>query len=503
MNLLLRKAIFTVLFFTTTIGYGQEAKEQLAREIETHIRFLASDELMGRETGEPGNNIAAAYIAAFFQGNGLRQVEGADGYYQKIPFVMFNAPKSASMTWEGTTWTHGNEILFRQGAAGERKADAVFVEYGLIDEEKGIDDYKGLDLEGKIVVANLGMPGMENPTEVFSLSAKKKAWVAERGAVGFIELYRLSSFPWKFIVPRLNRKSLQVADNSPDSPEGSLPYVWAEDKDAKFAKALKKKGSIKVQMTNSGVVQENKGSQNVIAYVEGRDPQLKNEFILLTAHYDHVGTGSGGGRITETDSIFNGARDNAIGTAAIMTAANLMAANPPKRSVLFLAVTGEEKGMLGSRYYAEHPLIPLKNMVFNLNCDGAGYNDKSLVSVIGFNHVDMEELVKKGAEKFNLGVGGDVVPRQNLYDRSDNVSFASRGIPAINLSPGIKGFDQELMTYYHQVADEAESLDFDYVVRVCLSFAEVARILADMDDTPGWKPDSKYAKVGKELYDEN
>lgn len=501
------RRIYYYLILCALVGsgfstYGQTDNPQLAKEIETHIRFLASDELMGRETGEAGNNIASAYISAFFAGNGLKQVEGANGFYQDIPFVMFNPPKSASMTWEETTWTHGKDLLFRQGEAGEISGEAVFVEYGMIDEEKGIDDYKGLDLKGKIVVANLGMPEMDNPAEIVSLSEKKKAWVIERGGIAFIELYRLSAAPWKFAVRRMNRKQLQIASNDFNSPEAKLPYAWAEDKGANFAKALKKKGSIPVTLKNSGVNTQNKASRNVLGYVEGTDPTLKKEYILVTAHFDHVGTGKGGGRITDTDSIFNGARDNAIGTVGVMMAAKLLAANPPKRSVLFLTVTGEEKGMLGSRYYASHPLLPLKDMVFNLNSDGAGYNDKSMITVIGFNHVDIEGMIKVAAEKHNLAAGGDAMPRQNLYDRSDNVSFASKGIPAINLSPGVTGFDEELMTYYHQVADEAESLDFDYVSRVCLSFAEVARLLADADKTPGWRAESKYAEGGKKLYED-
>lgn len=495
-------SLLIFLVFSALTGLAQDANRALAKEIETHIRFLASDELMGRETGEIGNNIAAAYIASFFAGNGLKQVEGANGYFQNIPFVMFHPPESASMTWEGTTWTHGKDMLYRQGKAGELSADAVFVEYGMIDEEKGTNDYEGVDIKGKIVVANLGAPGLENPGAVIKLSEKKKAWIIERGGIGFIELYRLSAAPWNFAVRRMNRKQLQIAGSDFDSPESNLPYAWAEDKGAELAKALKKKGSIPITLKTSGVKTADKASRNVLGYVEGTDPVLKKEFLLVTAHFDHVGAGPGGGRITESDTIFNGARDNAIGTVGLMTAAKRLSANPPKRSVLFLAVTGEEKGLLGSRYYAENPLIPLKNMVFNLNSDGAGYNDKTMVTVIGFNHVDIEAMISQASEAFELKTGGDAMPRQNLYDRSDNVSFASKGIPAINMSPGTTGFDKELMTYYHQVVDDAESLDFDYVSRVCMTFAEAAVKLANIQKTPGWRPESKYAKAGKELYGE-
>ncbi|MDW3648603.1 MAG: M28 family peptidase [Bacteroidia bacterium] len=484
--------------------WAQESKDNTSKEIETHLRFLASDELGGRATGTAGNNVASAYISAFFQSNGLQEVPGATGYYQEIPFVMTTPPKEGSIQWGDKNWAVGKDFIVARGKAGNMDAEAIFVGYGIIDEENGVNDYEGLDLKGKIVVANLGQAGDENPASVIQLGAKKREWVLERGGIGLIELYRLSRIPWQFVTRRLNRARLQISNSSDiSSPAATFTHIWAEDKGADLAKALKENKGTNIKIEHEGVDLEYRGSRNVLGWVEGTDPNLKNEYLLVTAHFDHVGTGPSGGRVTETDSIFNGARDNAIGTVSLMTTAKLLAANPPKRSVLFLAVTGEEMGMLGSSYYANNPLLPLNTMVFNLNCDGAGYNDKTLVSVVGFNHVDVEPIIKQGAEKNGLIAAGDPVPEQNLYDRSDNVSFASKGIPAINVSPGTKAFDAELMKYYHQVADEAESIDFVYISKFVKSFAEIASILANSDETPTWRDESKYFKAGKALYGED
>ncbi|MEM6803200.1 MAG: M28 family peptidase [Bacteroidota bacterium] len=481
---------------------SQEEKDPLSIEIETHLRFLASDELEGRATGMPGNDVAAAYISAYFRANGLNQVPNAVGYGQEIPFVMTSPPASASFSWGDTNWEFAKDFIVSKGKKIELEAEAVFVDYGLMDEDKGIDDYEGLDLKGKIVIANLGAPGVENPGELIRLGNQKRAWVAERGGIALVELWRQSRIPWRFATMRLNRKRLQIAPSADlESPEALLTHIWAEDKETHFAQALNKGKGVNVQLKHSGVHQAYRGSKNILGYIEGTDPELKQEYLLITAHYDHVGTGPSGGRISPTDSIFNGARDNAIGTVSLMTAAKLLAANPPRRSVLFLAVTAEEIGLLGSAYYAANPLLPLKDMVFDLNCDGAGYNDKTSLTVIGFNHVDFQSIAQEAAQKFELNATDDPVPQQNLYDRSDNASFAAKGIPSVNVSPGVKAFDQELMKYYHQVADEAESLDFDYVARFVKSFAEIASILANADQVPTWREESKYAGKGKELYE--
>lgn len=165
-----------------------------------------------------------------------------------------------------------------------------------------------------------------------------------------------------------------------------------------------------------------------------------------------------------------------------------------------LAVTGEEMGLLGSQYYAEHPLVPLEKTIFNFNTDGAGYDDKTGISLIGANRTGIDEQVEKAASAFGKKVISDPAPEQGLFDRSDNVSFAKKGVPALSFSPGITGFSDELFKYYHQVTDNPETIDMTYLKEYCQAFALAARLIANRDTVPFWVADDKYEEAGKKLY---
>jgi Zn-dependent M28 family amino/carboxypeptidase len=189
-----------------------------------------------------------------------------------------------------------------------------------------------------------------------------------------------------------------------------------------------------------------------------------------------------------------------MGTVALLSAARSFAAKPTKRSVIILAVTGEEIGLLGSQYYASQPLVPLENTIFNLNTDGAGYNDVTKVSMLGFGRTGTDKQLNDAAESVGLTIIADPAPEQGLFDRSDNVSFAREGVPALTLSPGFHSFDAEIQKFYHQVTDEADSIDFDYLYKYCRAFVEAARNIANMEGRPIWKAGDKYEQAGKDLY---
>ena len=227
---------------------------------------------------------------------------------------------------------------------------------------------------------------------------------------------------------------------------------------------------------------------------------VQKEYILLSAHYDHVGTGKKGGVFTPEDSIFNGARDNAMGTVAILHAAAALAKKKPQRSILFLAVTGEEVGLLGSKFYAENPIIPLNNIIFNLNTDGAGYNSVKHVSVIGWGRTGVDSLISMATRKVGLDVFKNPAAEQNLFDRSDNVSFAAKGVPALTFSPGFDAFDDEISKYYHRVDDEADTVDKLYLLKFSQSLAHLARLIADHPVLPKWITGDKYEEAGIKLY---
>jgi Zn-dependent M28 family amino/carboxypeptidase len=200
------------------------------------------------------------------------------------------------------------------------------------------------------------------------------------------------------------------------------------------------------------------------------------------------------------DSIYNGARDNAVGTVAVINAAKFFAKNPPKRSVLIALWTAEEKGLLGSAYFANNPLVPLDKVIYNLNIDNAGYNDTSIITVIGLGRTSADFLIEEAVADFGLVAKADPAPEQGLYDRSDNVNFARKGIPAPSFTLGFTAFDDEINKYYHKAADDVASFDLNYAKLYWKSYILSAQKIANWSETPTWAAGDKYEEVSKELY---
>lgn len=494
----MKKLLLICLCFTflTNIQAQKKLPEMnlTQTEVEAHMRFLASDELQGRRTGELGLEIAARYIACNWEALGVKPA--TEGYMQAVDLQEVTPMKEATFTWDNTDFTQGETVMMLTGEAMEVETKAVFANYGWIDEATGVNDYEGLDVEGKIVVTLTGKEGDNTPTTTFTSMRQKRKWAKERGAVALIEIFSLSPSFWGRAVGYFARPRIEIA-----SPEGGVPYGWVLPGESGIATALKAGKKTKVSLILSGTQKDKIASDNVVGVIEGSDKKLKEEYVLLSAHYDHVGTGKkGGGAFTEQDSIFNGARDNAFGTVALLAAAKAFSQEPPKRSIILLACTAEEVGLLGSRYYAENPLIPLEQTVFNLNCDGAGYNDTGKVSIIGIDRVGAKKEFEQGAAAFGLEAGGDPAPEQGLFDRSDNVSFASKGVPAPNLAPGMSSFDEQIMQYYHQVADNPNTIDYAYLLKFCQTYVHTARLIADKSKRPFWAAGDKYEAAGKALY---
>jgi Zn-dependent M28 family amino/carboxypeptidase len=220
-------------------------------------------------------------------------------------------------------------------------------------------------------------------------------------------------------------------------------------------------------------------SKNVIGYIEGSDSGMKKEFVLLCAHYDHLGAGRLKGS-TDTDIIFNGARDNGMGTVALICAAKALAIRPTARSVVFIAFTGEEEGCLGSQYFVENPLLSLDKIVFVLNNDGGGFNDTNLVRIAGFERIPLKKVIIEAADRYELSVLPYPGEFQYLYERSDNMPFARKGVPAITVSPGFGKVDDEILKYIHTVEDEADdTFDYSYLLKFTRAYISIARAIAD------------------------
>ena len=486
--------ILLSLFFLgmAIISFAQvpEIKESLFKK---DVYFIASDELEGRKTGDQGNLVAARYIAESFRSMGLSSPEGVDDFYQTINFDKVTPASLASLTLRDTSLTHGNEVLFMAGKQDHINAELVFVDQGWINDT--LNHYEGKDLEGKIAVATFGVPGTTDPRAGFRAIADKKKWAAERGAVGLIEIYS-ASFPWGFIKRYFNREQTLINDsNSPSNP--AFQHILSDYKFTDEISRLNDGESVEVVLETSGVKIESTFSPNVVGWLEGTDPELKDEYIILSAHYDHVGVDANG---SGPDIIFNGARDNAVGTSSILAASRYFSENRTKRSILFLAFAAEEIGLLGSDFYVNNPVKPLNKAIFNLNIDGAGYNDTTRVTVIGYDRVGAKEIFDEATASVGLTAFGDTAPEQGLFDRSDNVNFAKVGIPAPTYSLGFTAFDAEINKYYHKTSDNPDNLNYEYVIKYVQSYIYTAREIANSATAPKWKEGDKYETAFKELY---
>lgn len=502
-------SLFLIAFLLNNTSVFSQKKTTLPPEFsikksdtEVHMRFLAADELLGRRTGEQGNLVAARYIAEQFRKLGLVPVPGniASGtstYYQNVPFEKMGPNGSGEIIAGEEKLKNGEDWILMNGEETDITAPLIYASFGLENAAKGWDDYKGLDVKGKIVLLQSGTPDVQTPSEIIASSTEKRKLAAEKGAVAVIELFN-APMPWNMVNRYFAGERIALAD-AKDPAKKSISHAWVNGKEAKITRALRAVQT--VTFKTPGRKSQMVNSYNVAGYIQGTDPTLKSEYILLSAHYDHVGVGKQGGQTyTPEDSIFNGARDNAFGTVALLTAAEALAKNPPKRSVLIVALTAEEVGLLGSRYYAAHPLLPLNKCIFNLNSDGAGYNDTTIVSVMGLNRTGVKTEIETASKAFGLGVFADPSPEQGLFDRSDNVSFAKEGIPAPTFTPGFKEFNGDIMKNYHQVSDNPETVDFNYLLKFCQAYTYTARLVADRKTAPQWIAGDKYEVAAKKLY---
>ena len=477
----------------STLSFSQEKVILKIKEIvtksdaEAHLTFLASDEMRGRDTGSPEIAIAANYLAAQYRILGLRTANGAATYFQEVGLQQTLPPRTVDFELGGDVFKFMDDLLLLDGKSQTLEGEVVFIGYGKVE------DFNEIDIKGKIVVTYAGSSESTSIRQAFGKDAKEKyKIVTEKGGVALIEIAAFQEAPWPVIAGYFGGSRI-ILDGD-QAGDGDLPHVWIRKSDRLNGLISQKnsRGSLTIETSPTRSI----AGKNVMGVIEGTDPTLKREYVVLSAHYDHVGV-----RKNESpDSIYNGARDNATGTTAILEAAKFLSKNSTKRSIIIMAFCAEEKGLLGSRWYSNHPLIPLNQTVFNFDCDGAGYNDKTIASLVDLNRTSVDELLRKGCLAFGLGLGGDPAPDQNLYERSDNYNFAVKGVPAVDFSPGVKGLDPEILKYYHQPADEVSSLDLDYLERFFRAYVYSAFLIGNSPTRPRWKPGDKFEEEGKKLY---
>ncbi|MEO1662849.1 MAG: M28 family metallopeptidase [Pseudomonadota bacterium] len=503
--------------------------------IEAHMRFLADDALEGREAGTEGYDKAAAYVADEMEKLGVAPA-GLDGtYFQTVPLQRsYRVPDAVafSVIQDETGEDLGFEdnvdhVVYgsTSAASSSASAEAVFVGFGIVAPDLGRDDYAGLDVDGKIVVMLSGTPKGIQTEERAYYGNRKLAEASERGAIGVVSLTtptreRVYSFArlvgegrlesarmtWLTAADATFSRAPNLQASAGLSLDGGRKLMEAagQDFDAIMAAAEAEGGAvagfdlpvtINISQSSSLDIVE---SDNVIGLIEGSDPDLKDEIIVLTAHLDHIGVS----KSFEDDKINNGALDNAAGVSTMLEVARMvLAGDRPRRSIMLLLVTAEEKGLLGAQYFAQNPTVDAGRLVGNVNLDMPvlTYAFEDVVA-FGSDRSTIESAVKAAAEEMGMTLSPDPFPDQGLFTRSDHFRLVEIGVPSIFLATGFaNGGEEAWATHfaqnYHRPSDDMENdINFDAAARFAEVNARIALTLANRDDRPLWNKGDFFAR---------
>ena len=507
-----------------------------------HTKVLSSDQFEGRGPGAKGEDLTVAYLVDQFEKMGAKPGNPDGTFIQKVPLVGITATPAP--------------LVFRKGALEQRLAwkddvvawtkhvadsasiedsELVFVGYGVVAPEYEWDDYKGLDVKGKTLVmlvsdppvAQAGKPAELDP-KIFGGKAMTYygRWTykyeigAVKGAAGVILIHEAGPAGYPFEVVQ-SRVSEQFDLVTPDKNMGrvsiegwitlakakSLLALAGQDFDAlKYQAATRAFTPVPLGVTASMTIKNTLrtvDSRNVIARIDGGDPVLRNEYVIYTAHWDHLGVGPE----VAGDTIYNGAVDNGVGTAGLLEIARSFTkfAQPPKRSILFLAVTAEEQGLLGSQYYTVAPLYPLAKTAANINMDGLNIHGRTKdLTLVGYGASDLDEYARDAAGEQGRVIRPDAEPEKGFYYRSDHFNFAKQGVPALDPDEGVdfvgkpsdygqKARDRYTTYDYHKPSDIVRP-DWDLTgAREDLQvFFAVGYRVAEAARFPDWKPGSEF-----------
>lgn len=512
-----------LLVGVSSAALAQSVDPMLDDRMKAHVTYLASDELEGRDTGSRGHILAAEYLERHFTEFGLKPLGNAERTSWRQPITFAEIATTGGQIRVGDqTFNQAEHMALYSTGIGEQTFDAemVFVGHGVVAPTFGIDDYEGLDVRGKVVVVLYDMPqGL--PSELSAhLQSSKAAAAAERGAVGVLTLLPAQARmgPWSYFMTFLGEPQMKWTDaqGRPQSDARGLKfegYLSTPMTDALFAGAPMTAAQVQTQgatervqgfplagrMTGS-VTTEAKlvESPNVVAVLEGSDPVLKNEYVVVMGHLDHEGVDP---EQEGEDKIFNGAMDNASGIATMLEVARDLSDNPPKRSVIFLAVTAEEKGLLGSSYFAANPTVPLENIVAAVNLDMPilTYAFEDVVA-FGADHTTLGPIVTAAASAVGVGVTPDPTPEEVFFVRSDHYEFVKAGVPSIYLDtgpagPGAAASEEFLENHYHKVSDQVDlPFDWDAAARFAVLNTSIARTIAN-GERPRWYADSPFTPL--------
>src|SRR5437016_6662098 len=496
----------------------------------SHVKFLADDSLEGRDTGSEGLLKAQAYAVEQLQKSGLEPA-GSNGFYQPVHFNQYQVDEAKS-SLALVTGGQSKFLSFADDAyintratraSAMLAAPLVFVGYGLEIPEKNLDELAGLDLKGKIVVYLAGSPS-DVPTALashYQTAAERWKSLRAAGAIGTVTIMNPASMdiPWPRISVNRNHPSMDLADAefnetpgqqlgvtfNPASAEqlfAGSGHTFAEiaalGKDRKPLPRFPLAVSLKA---NAVILTKSLESANIVAKLPGSDPALKNEYVVLSAHIDHVGIGAP----INGDRIYNGAMDDGSGSALVLDMAVSLKAHPEtlKRSVLFLLVSAEEKGLLGSKYFAAHPTVPIKSIVADVNVDMfLPIVPLKILTIQGIDESDLGARAAAIAQSMGVKPIADPEPLRNRFIRSDQYSFIKKGVPSVKVDVGFelgtpepKIFKDWLTNRYHAPSDDVnQPVDLE----TAAGYEEFTRRLlletANTAARPRWKTDSFFRR---------
>lgn len=546
MSRIILAIVITALLLGTAVSQQKIGSSGINEAtLKAHIKFLADDMLEGRGTGARGGELAAKYIAAQLEAVGAKGAGENGSFFQPVSLVGVKADPATTLTISGASrsesFKFADDFVAFTGAQTELvdvDADLVFVGYGINAPEQKWNDYKGADTDyrGKILVMLVNDPPATT-AEPNLFSGKTLTYygrwtykyeeAARRGAAGAILLHtdqsagypwsvvRTSNGSWRFDIARGQNDStpfLQFRSWVTDDAARRLMKLAGQDLDALRAKAATRefqpvklglKGKLNLKSEVKRVA-----APNVVGILEGSDPQLRNEYVVYSAHWDHLGVGAPN---KDGDTIYNGALDNASGVAVVLAIAETIAKMPPaqrpKRSSLFLFPTAEEQGLLGAEWYAKHPVVPLDKTAANVNLDSMNVLGPTQDFIpLGAERSTLKAVVDSVAKNMGLRVSPDARPEQGSFYRSDHFPFAKAGVPSISLKEGndyvgrSKEWGEEQFrayntAHYHQPSDEIrDTWDYRGMIQEGEIALAIGRMIADAPEKPRFNSGDEFAK---------
>jgi Zn-dependent M28 family amino/carboxypeptidase len=503
-----------------------------------HTKILSSDEYEGRGPGTKGEQLAVTYIADQFKKAGLQPGNNDGSYFQKVPLVGITAKPAPLVFSKGgqrqtLKWKDDVVAWTKHVApsASINNSEVVFVGYGVVAPEFNWDDYKDVDVKGKTLLMLVNDPPVidaNNPEELDAKTFGGKAmtyygrWTykyeigAEKGAAAVLIVHETGPAGYAFNVVQ-GRTGEQFDLVTPDKNMGRAAiegWITLDQAQALLKSAGQDFDALRKQAATRdfkpvplGVTASMKidntlrtiDSRNVIGRLDGADQKLKDEFVVYTAHWDHFGKNA--------DGIFHGAEDDALGCAALveMARAYTKLAAPPRRSILFLAVTSEEQGLLGSEYYAKMPIYPLAKTVANINMDSWNVHGRTRdLTLVGFGASDLDDYARDAAGEQGRVVHADAEPEKGFYYRSDHFNFAKQGVPALDPDAGVDYIgkppeyakqqrDEWNATRYHTPKDVVlPEWDLTGTREDLMVLFAVGYRVAQADKMPEWKPGNEF-----------